>query len=566
MKKSIGEIWKSKKQVWITLLVILVACGIAMMIIAFSCKEYETISLQEHWKVTFDSVDAYAYQDVSIGNIPFQNAEKKDTITLSKVLPKNTLEQPRLLVHVSHCAIDVYLDEQHIYTYGDENYKKGALLGSGYFFVPLPEEYEGKTLSIKLRKVNESKFNYIEDTCIISAEDAMKRLVTDNLLAITITMFLFVMGLTELGGAVLLIRAKKPVRPMISVAAFSMLMATWLSCCNKTVQFFVWDYTRVTVIEYVAMYFLPIGVISIVYGFFTKPLHKKIARIAEMWFLALACTAVVTQLLHICNLTKYAAVFRASLLFAIVLAVIFMISERKVHRLMEEKIEISGLAIFFAFVFFETLRYCFKKNYDIGIVGNQSLLPVGVLIWIEAMLARFVLSVYRSFVSEMQHELLTKMAYTDSLTAISNRAKCEEVMQDYDEKKQPLLLINMDLNKFKEVNDTYGHSEGDRLLCVFANILQEIFGEIGMVGRMGGDEFIVIMDAEKEAYVEEFLYKLTQRVNAYNVSEKHPYLLQFAYGYAHNKGDISVTPWDVYKKADAKMYRCKRKQEMNEIE
>ena len=565
MGKSMSRVLKGKKQIWLTLIVVVLAFAMALVIILSTCREYETIPLQEHWGVTFDSTEGTDFTDISLEDIPFSKAEVKDTICLRTVLPKNTLVQPQLSLHVSHCAVDVYLDGQCIYTYGDEIYQKGGLLGCGYFFVPLPENFEGKVLSIRLRTVKESKFNYLEETCIISAQDALKRLATDNFLSTMISIFLVIMGMIELGSISLLIRAKKPIRTMISIAAFSFLMAFWMSCCDKTIQFLIRDYGKIAFIEYVPMYFLPVGVISIVYDFFAQSLHKKLARVFEAWFLLLACAVVVMQILNICNMSECAWIFRVSLIAAIVLGVAFLVAERNVSRTLEEKVEINGLIVFLIFVFLETLRYCFKKNYNFATIGNQSLLPFGVLVWICAMLARFVIAMYRSFVSHMRHELLMKIAYTDALTAISNRTKCEEVLQDYDKNKRPIFLINMDLNGFKAVNDTYGHSEGDQLLCVFANILQEVFGNIATVGRMGGDEFIVIMDASMEACAEEFLHKLTQKVNEHNENEQHPYLLQFAYGYATNEGNEAATPWDVYKEADEKMYDCKRKQKMKRL-
>lgn len=565
MGKRINKIWSAKKQIWLTLVVGVIACVFALLIIAFSHREYETIPLKEHWRVTFDSIDGNGFDDVSIGDIPFSEAGKEDIIYLSTVLPKHTIAQPELSFFVSHCAVDVYLDEQLIYSYGDEIYKEDGLLGSGYFFVPLPENYEGKTLSIRLEKVRESRFKRLEDICIISAEDAMRRLVTDNFLSVIIAIFLFIMCLIEFCSVGMLIRVKKPIRSMLSVSAFSLLMSFWLCCNNKTIQLFLQDYSKITFIEYTTLYFLPIGVLSLVYGFVTKPRYKKIVRVLVYWFLVFACTAVGTQVIHVFNLPEYVEIYWGSVLLTILLLLAFMIAERNVPRVLEEKIEMSGWVIFLLFAFVETIRYCLRKNYGFSIIGNQSLLPVGALVWIVEMLVRFVLAMYRSFVNDMRHNLLVKIAYTDSLTAINNRAKCEEVLQDYNENKHPILLVNMDLNGFKEVNDIYGHGEGDRLLCIFANILQGIFGEIATVGRMGGDEFIVIMDAEMETKVEEYICRLTQKVNEYNNKEKHPYLLQFAYGYATNEGDISVTPWDVYKKADEKMYRCKREQKMKKF-
>ena len=130
------------------------------------------------------------------------------------------------------------------------------------------------------------------------------------------------------------------------------------------------------------------------------------------------------------------------------------------------------------------------------------------------------------------------------------------------EKKVPVLVMFIDLDRLKYINDTYGHEYGDFAIVSIAKAMLKYCDADAIAARTGGDEFIVIMDASKKAYVEEILHKLTQRVHEYNMTEKHPYLLQFAYGYATNEGESALTPWDVYKKADAKMYRCKRKQKI----
>ncbi|TXC89330.1 EAL domain-containing protein [Metabacillus litoralis] len=89
------------------------------------------------------------------------------------------------------------------------------------------------------------------------------------------------------------------------------------------------------------------------------------------------------------------------------------------------------------------------------------------------------------------------LAYYDSLTKLPNRNLMEKhfhTIVSYKEREKPLALLFIDLDRFKKINDTFGHSIGDRLLEKVAERLQHIFGDTAFVSRLGGDEFILLFD------------------------------------------------------------------------
>ena len=127
------------------------------------------------------------------------------------------------------------------------------------------------------------------------------------------------------------------------------------------------------------------------------------------------------------------------------------------------------------------------------------------------------------------------------------------------EKKQnsKIAVIYMDLNNFKMVNDTYGHEKGDELLCIFNSALEQIFGKIGFVGRMGGDEFLAILLDASEEEVEELCQQveaiLAERSQELNIS----YVISSSYGfYIREKGE-KASLQEVMEKADERMYEYK---------
>ena len=98
--------------------------------------------------------------------------------------------------------------------------------------------------------------------------------------------------------------------------------------------------------------------------------------------------------------------------------------------------------------------------------------------------------------SEMNDRLLL-ISRTDGLTGIANRRHIEERLHEMWEHasrlNEPLACVMCDIDKFKSVNDTYGHQAGDAVLKQFAEVLTHEAREIDRVGRYGGEEFIVLL-------------------------------------------------------------------------
>lgn len=95
------------------------------------------------------------------------------------------------------------------------------------------------------------------------------------------------------------------------------------------------------------------------------------------------------------------------------------------------------------------------------------------------------------------NEKLQRMSMTDGLTGIANRRALEERLRDMFEHSlrlhEPLSIVMCDIDRFKSVNDTYGHQAGDDVLKQFAQVLHKEAREIDKVGRYGGEEFMLLL-------------------------------------------------------------------------
>ena len=105
---------------------------------------------------------------------------------------------------------------------------------------------------------------------------------------------------------------------------------------------------------------------------------------------------------------------------------------------------------------------------------------------------------------EKEHQLRTQLQHAqgesqrDSLTGLYNRKYLEDAVTDYVNKhRDPKgVLISIDMDNFKKINDTEGHLEGDRVLLQFARLLESSFRACDVKARMGGDEFAVFLPGE----------------------------------------------------------------------
>ena len=150
--------------------------------------------------------------------------------------------------------------------------------------------------------------------------------------------------------------------------------------------------------------------------------------------------------------------------------------------------------------------------------------------------------------------------YIDSLTGIYNRTKVKEYIDDFVSKDTNMqgVMILMDLDNFKSINDQLGHMEGDLVLKKFAEILITQFRTSDIVARLGGDEFIVflpnfISKAGLETKIDHTLSIIRQELSSYY----EQYNLSVSIGIAYLGGN-NKTYEDLYQSADDAMYTAKR--------
>jgi diguanylate cyclase (GGDEF)-like protein/PAS domain S-box-containing protein len=207
--------------------------------------------------------------------------------------------------------------------------------------------------------------------------------------------------------------------------------------------------------------------------------------------------------------------------------------------------------------FYKTEQQVFRKN--------------GEVLWIMVIVslvrdrmekpAYFILQVQNISLQKKAEERLNHMAYHDPLTGLANRNKLEQfinqLLAEARRYQRGFALLFLDLDRFKNINDTIGHESGDLLLQVIAERLRSTIRSTDMVARLGGDEFVlVITDIKKVGDVALISQKILENIlNVVMIKEQEIYITTSI--------GISLYPYDgedlqvLMKNADLALYRAK---------
>lgn len=155
--------------------------------------------------------------------------------------------------------------------------------------------------------------------------------------------------------------------------------------------------------------------------------------------------------------------------------------------------------------------------------------------------------------------------YHDELTHLNNRRLMIKNVSDKMKSEKPWSLVMIDINSFKSINDSYGHSEGDRALMEVGSVLDVLSRENGYSAyRYGGDEFTILLDTDDVEKIEEFCREINTRMIAHGEEINTPYLIRVSIGYTVYDEETMATIPDVIECADKQMYldKEKKKREM----
>lgn len=517
------------------------------------------------WTLTYNG------QTTEIGSfseytVPFK-VKKGDSLFFESDVPEDAPVRPVMRLRSYHNAVAIYENGILLYSY-DTNQTKMNFIGSGLHHVFLSPEIKKRHVKIAFIEQVDGRLVTVAAPDLVPMQYALSDFASHHVFTLIVGVFLVLFGMLTILISALTRFYKISYYRSLMIGILSLSLGTWTLCYTKVIQMVSYNFGFNTTLEYFCLYFS-----TIPFTFLLWRMHREqLGRVKNACFVLLIIYEILftwmTAYLHITNMVYYPrtlSTFCASVLIAFIFfAVSGVLYNKKMD--MAGKILTQGIVIFALTACIDLVRYNLFRLLSIGSpLMETTWLPLGTLIFVMLLVQSYVMHLFVILEDRAEKSYLATMAYLDALTGLYNRAKSQQVFESLDGSADDYVIVSVDLNGLKIVNDNYGHSAGDNFIKAFADILKDAFARIGTAIRVGGDEFLAIVRKEHVAEVDSALARM-DKLEKIRSSEM-PVPLEAAYGiaYRHELAEANdgagekakVEAEKVYRLADERMYAMK---------
>ena len=520
-------------------------------------EESNYLPLNEHWYVEINDT---SYEDVTLDDFLFPVVNKGDILKMSCALPdQDSIANPVLRFYTIHSDIEIWCDDENIYSYGQDLRGEGKLLGYGYHFVHIPADYADSKLEIIMHITENDAFSNFTVPSICNSDVVIRDFIVKNRLPLVVDIFLIVFGVLVLAiSSVFCLRDKRFFR-LLCVGGFSLGIGCWSLCSYDLIILFTYNLQVKAYMEFLALYISPFFVLL----YFWKDELITRNRVIEAGykfllgaqgcFIVVACVLQAANILHLPTLLKVEHILLACLSVGIVGLTVYDIAKKQLKK----KVLLIGISIMLLIGVYDMIRFAVQKYLvSSGESHYSSILCVGAMVFVLSQLADFCMKIGEIFLQGAKAQFLEQMAYVDGLTGVANRRRCEEIWDSFDREATDYGIYSFDLNSLKKTNDTMGHAEGDELIKRFAGVLSLVFGQVGTVGRFGGDEFVVFIPDLENVNMQQLEQRMEEEIEKENEKSSGP-KLSAAYGFCRHRDYPGLDSRQIYQIADQNMYQKK---------
>lgn len=550
---------KKQNNVIHTFLLIFIVCFVVLsnVLSRVELDESNYSKVNEGWHVEINDI---VYEDVTLDEFSFQALNKGDVLKMKCELPRRDIvKNPILRIYTIHSDVEVRYNNRIIYEYGKDLREEKKLLGYGYHFVHIPAFYAGADIELIMHITEDDAFTNMSVPEVCNSDTVIRDFIIGNRVPLSINMFLVVFGVLVLFVSIIFCIYDKRFFKLFCVGCFSLGIGCWSICSYDLVILFTFDMRMKAYLEFGSLYVAPLFVLL----YFWKDelvTRHKMAYLGYKVLLATQCAFVFFSfLLQFMNVVHFPEVLRIQHLILLVLciSVIALTIIDAIKKQLRNKVLIIGITVMLGVGMFDILSFSLVKYFGAsGEARYTSITCIGAMIFVVSQLVDFGMEIGNIFLKGAKAQVLEQMAYIDDMTGVANRRRCEQVWDSLNESKENYGIFAFDLNFLKLTNDTKGHAMGDLLIKTFAHTLSNVFDECGIVGRIGGDEFVVFISDVKKVNIQALTIKLEKEIEKAN--KQNPDLgLSTAYGFASHEEYPEDDSRKLYRRADEIMYENK---------
>ena len=453
-----------------------------------------------------------------------------------------------LLFYSNHQQIKVHVDGELIYSLGNAESVFGGTPGAIWNMVPLPETAQEVVVTAvqAYPELENHKIVFEIGNAVSMYRDVMDGALYDLVLTVAIVLI----GFALTAYWVLVFRKVNKQKDLLYLGLFAIIFGIWNF--GET-QFAVFMFDNRAFWSYLAFTCLMVMCLPAVY-FFREFMEVKDHHFHRIVAGYIVIETIVCQILHftgVAGVKETANYTVASIgLILIYLLFVIIVGIRKKRNVKKIVVNIIGLFILVATAVIDI------GTYYTDIASSVKVAKVGFLIYIIVLGVETTRIAREKLQEEQKMEIIKEMAIKDLLTGCYNRNAYSEDVAAITE-KSGVQIIGFDLNDLKKCNDTKGHKAGDKYIMDAAKVIGDIFGDLGKVYRVGGDEFCIIAKDVPEETLNKKKEALKLAIKHYRLD--HPDSgFGIACGYATYDAAMDEDVEATRHRADVSMYENKK--------
>ena len=542
------------------LIIILLATFGSTWTIINSKKEISC--LEDVWSVSrgnsqIDNVDLIEYK---IGD-----SKKGEVITISKNIFVKS-DEMSLMFKSFLTSVAIYMDNELVYTYGLDYLQNDGFVPKKYNIVTL-----GNTgyhdISIKYI-VGENNFaDKFPAIYYGTKHEMLSYFFSYKRTSFFIGAFLIVYSFLSFSLWIYLHCINKGSSQLIIGAVFSLMLGFYVYAYNDITCIIDNHVMLFSVSEYVVFYLMPLALTILLYSF-----HSNTGQRRQKFFIGLNIVYPIVFIdmhifdyIHIQRFLPVVGVIAVVEMMCLIPILVTSVIEKQRERMEQEydanvDSEVYLIIGGIVFMIFSLLELIALRVYKVNEVITKPSLFVSFNFIDLGMLFFMMCHFIYYFMNSIDHmsesrikSQLEGLAYKDALTGLMNRARCS---QFYATLSGNYAVVSLDLDRLKYVNDTLGHLEGDRMIKAFATLITEAFEGASLIGRTGGDEFVVVFENPTADVCDKSIRRLEAGMDRFNKSDG-TFFLSASCGYAYSYEVNSKEYKDVFYLADQRMYKVK---------
>lgn len=485
-----------------------------------------------------------------------------DSVIVTFKLPDKKYDFPAIILSTQFVGYKVSLDGEQIYERRFKEAENGDFLPRDVNIITLPyDEYQGKEISIEMLVSQSGSKTIIYTPSFGNFDDLSRGYTWDRALSVFLGTFMCMFGVIYFLISLFFAVRIRGLASQIRSSILCLCGGAWILTSQRINIIFMTNTTKPAIYEYTLLYIsLPLMMLL-----FCTICHLHHNRIAISYILGVF---VIEVIFGICHFTRIRYINTFSTPIAIIYAVsiigfmmysVFYLRRRKASTY--DKVQLAGLNTLSICLIIAAIFFALDRNQAREFNNAASIfIGLGGIVFVASRVMTFMVTLSNADPMKKKEIALSSLAYKDSLTGLPNRASCDKETMQLDDTNDDYLIMSMDLNGLKEVNDSKGHKAGDELIQNFTNVLNTCFPEPFFKARTGGDEFIVILkDIPYENYVDSRIEHMNKLLRAKEKETGFDHSVAYGLCYRHELPDGSSSH-EVYMKADERMYRLKRAQ------